>query len=105
MITMPRSKWEWLGVGAICLVTIEWLIFLYFFLHWGGVANGRVVRGHYFLEDHHHYIEVSRGVYLFSLWHQRVLFTTWFLTAIVGSWVQWQQRKQKAEAEGGASGA
>ena len=49
----------------------------------GGAFNGKVDGQHYLRGSHGHFVEVSHGVFLFSLIHTISFFATCFIGAIV----------------------
>ncbi|MES2442088.1 MAG: hypothetical protein V4574_04600 [Pseudomonadota bacterium] len=59
----------------------------YLLLH-GDAFGGKIVGGHYFVGGKGQFTEVSRGTYIFSLWHGRVMIASYAALAVVGVAVQ-----------------
>ena len=90
---MPKNKLEWVIVFAVVMDILSWIGLGYFIIYWGGEAGSGVVQaGHYYLGKPSHR-EVSRGVFLTSLWNVRCLMASHFLTMIL---LFAQQKQSKA---------
>ncbi len=71
----PFPAWLVYGVGVIAFVNMA--VFFVFALTMGGDAlSGHQAGGRYFLGSKRQLTEVSRGVYLFSLWQVGSVFVT-----------------------------
>jgi hypothetical protein len=64
---------------------------LNFFAFWfaavylgGDAISGRAANGHYFLSNHGHVHEVTRGVFTYSKWHTLSVFVTHPLAIVSG---------------------
>lgn len=66
-----RSKTLYKICGWICLLpVVNFLAFMViYFLIGGDAIHGGVAEGHYYVADHGHSIEVSYGIWLYSLVH------------------------------------
>jgi hypothetical protein len=62
-----------LGVAlGILNCTLLWVAAV----HLGGVPDHSTSDGHYFLDDHGRFTEVSRQTFVYMKWHERSLFLT-----------------------------
>ena len=50
----------------------------------GDALQGKIVGGHYYLGEKGQFTEVGRGIFLFSLWHGRVMIASFVLMAVAG---------------------
>jgi hypothetical protein len=91
-VTVQFKPWEKV-VFAIAIVNFA--VFIFIAMRIGGDAlNGKVENGHYLLNSHGTYTEVSHRVFLYSQIHATTVFITHSLGFLVG-----YRAKRRKDAE------
>ena len=96
------SKWRRrLCITAIALASINFATFIIAgFVLGGDAGNGRVENGHYYLNFHGTYTEVSKTVYAYSWWHSFSLPFTFVLFAVAAYFGRSRERGSLSDLSG-----
>jgi hypothetical protein len=97
---LSTPKWKdtpnWLKIIAI-VALLNFFSFIFISIYLGSDAwNGKEDQGHFYLNSHGHYTEVSEKVFQYSKTHAYSMWTTHSLAIFSGAFFYFEQKKPLA---------